>query len=168
MPIDLSDLSKAAARASIETEAQRPLGIARWIANLHRGDVGAFVSVESTALPPIPVEMGDALAVAVWIATPAGPGLWRPWAQVIWSWPDGEVLVMERLGDDDAAASPLALALSSQEFGRLCDALQAWLERRGTSNPPTLDVYRQTLPPETLEALVGAFPSSRSLFDGDG
>jgi hypothetical protein len=168
MPIDRSDLSRAAARASIQAEAHRPQGIARWIADLHRGDTGAFVSLESTALPPVPVEVGDAMAVAVWIATPAGPGSWRPWAQIIWSWPDGEVLVMERLGNKGAAAAPLALSLSSEEFGRICDALQAWLDRRDTSKPATLDVYRETMPPETLEALLGGFPSSLSLFDGDG
>ncbi len=163
MTVDLDKLAIAAAEAAAENASQRPTGVARLIVDLHRGDAADLVTLESIALPPIPVEHDGRIAVAALIASPAGDGLWRPWARVVWSWPDGDVLVAERLA---RPADPLAFDASRSDYLDVCSALDTWLASRDPDTEAALrDGYRRWMDADSLAHVVGLLTTSARLLD---
>lgn len=164
MSIDLEALAAAATRAGIEASARLPTGVAGLVANLHRNPSLEFVTIESIALLPVPVEHEGRRAVAALIASPAGPGRWRPWGRVIWSCPSGDVLVAERL---DEAAVPIAFEPISEDYREICVVLDSWLEVSHPAEAESLSaLYGRLLDPDTLARILELLPSAKGVLDG--
>lgn len=162
MPIEKTAVQQAIQHAAEKSTPPKPVGIAALVAGIHRGELGDFLTIESTILPPVPLRASHAVGAVV--VGPAGGGKWAPWALVTWSWPGGAVLRRERL-PTGFGRGEVAVTRDAQALGALFRAAEAFLDDRaqGASLRP---LYGRLLNSEGIRLLATAFPESASILGG--
>ncbi len=160
MPIDRDSLRRAANAAAERERGSRPPGIAGLILGLHRGKLAEFVTIESSALPPVPLRPESAVGIAV--AARGDSGTWVPWGRVVWSWPEGRVLRQERLSPGVARAIPLAS--DPETFRQSCTTAEAHLGGDPGAAAELVGHYRRLLGDDGTRLLAAIFPSASDLW----
>lgn len=160
MAIDREALQRAAKAAADRARSNVPSGVAGLISSLHRGDLANFVTIESTAFPPVPLRADSALGVVV--AAPTQGEEWTPWGVVEWRWPGGALLRRERLSN--AVARPITFRPDVASFAECCTAAEAHLAGNPVAARELIEQYRRLVGREGIEFMSTVFPGASELW----
>jgi hypothetical protein len=128
MTADRDDLKRAAIRAATQAGARRPTGVEALTDGIHRGELGRWVTIQSFALPPVPVAVGTEWQLVSLLAIaddPEAATIMPPWAAVTWGLPEGKVLEKIRLAEHPVAGpiragmGPVELRFDPSRLSRL-------------------------------------------------
>ena len=181
MKLDFDKLKKASEKIQSDIERREPKGVAGLLAGIHKGELGRWTTIESSALAPVPGVQGGRWVLVSLLAIPASstsdsPRLRAPWGAITWSGTDLVVSNKICLSDHDEVASivttlePFPYTPHPPNMMRLCKGLDRLLSL-DASRPHDLSglarAYQGLLPTPVRGLIHTLLPSCQTWLPAD-